>query len=243
MDNETKIRLQFNNSVNGAKKIEEYSKNLERLYGLVSALNKGQVAQLESNVGEINKQIKTTTKETTNLGNKFNSIFNIAKIGVLTKGIEKLFSSLTSASKKSSEYIENVNLLEVAYKNANETIEQSSERIETFIDKMAEVYGLDESRLTRQFGIFKQLANAMQLPAEEGERLSEIMVKMTNDVASLYNLPLDRASNALQSALVGQTRPINSSGLTLKNVMNKIVNTSKSGVRTITMLFKQEMAY
>ena len=108
---------------------------------------------------------------------------------------------------------------------------------------MAEVYGLDESRLTRQFGIFKQLANAMQLPAEEGERLSEIMVKMTNDVASLYNLDLERASNALQSALVGQTRPINSSGLTLKSVMNKIVNTSKSGVRVITMLFKQEMAY
>ncbi|MBO7079784.1 MAG: hypothetical protein J6W64_08265 [Bacilli bacterium] len=224
MDNETKIKLQFNNSVNGAKKIEEYSKNLEKLYGLVSALNKGQVAQLESSVGEINKQVKATTKETDNISKKFSNLFSIAKITAFTKGVKSLFSSLTSATKKSSEYIENVNLLEVAYKNANETIEESSARIETFIDKMSEVYGLDESRLTRQFGIFKQLANAMQLPAEEGERLSEIMVKMTNDVASLYNLDLERASNALQSALVGQTRPIR--GATGADITEKTLQTT-----------------
>ena len=34
------------------------------------------------------------------------------------------------------------------------------------------------------------------------------LAKMTNDIASLYNLDLNRALNALQSALSGQVRPI-----------------------------------
>ncbi|MBO7526260.1 MAG: hypothetical protein J6T74_00005, partial [Clostridia bacterium] len=118
-------------------------------------------------------------------------------------------------SKKSAEYIENINLLEVAYANIdkktgqfNEDIEVTSARIEKLVNNMAQVYGLDESRLARQFGIFKQMANAMDLPTETAEKLSEHLVKMSNDVASLYNLDLDRASNALQSALAGQVRPI-----------------------------------
>ena len=208
---ETKINVSFKNSVSGTNKLDKYATQLERIYSVVSALDKGQnkvLIEVQKSSIKTTKAMEQTEKATKSLGNQFKTAFNIAGITAFTHAATKLFTSLTKMGTKSSEYIENVNLLEVAYKNANETIEQSSERIETFIDKMAEVYGFDESRLTRQFGIFKQLANAMELPAQEGERLSEIMVKMTNDVASLYNLDLERASNALQSALVGQTRPI-----------------------------------
>jgi len=225
MNDETKIKLQFQNNVSGDKKLENYAKQLERIYGLVSALDKGQgLKKIDTNVKNININVKQTSENSKKLGTTFSNIFNIAKITAFTKAFQNLFAKLSSASKKSSEYIENVNLLEVAYKNANESIEDSSRRIEDFIDKMSDVYGLDESRLTRQFGIFKQLANAMQLPAEQGERLSEIMVKMTNDVASLYNLDLARASNALQSALVGQTRPIR--GATGADITEKTLQTT-----------------
>lgn len=211
MDNETKISLSFKNSITGNAKLDKYADQLERIYGVVSALDKGQSKTLkivQESAAKTTKKIKETENATAKLGKRFDSAFSVVGIAAFTNAATRLFTSLSKMATQSSSYIENVNLLEVAYKNANETIEESSERIETFIDKMAEVYGFDESRLTRQFGIFKQLANAMELPAEEGERLSEIMVKMTNDVASLYNLDLERASNALQSALVGQTRPI-----------------------------------
>lgn len=224
MDNETKIKIQFQNNVSGEKAIEKYAKELEKIYGLASSLNKGQLAQMTVSVNKAKDSVTETTESVKKLGSKFSNIFNVAKITAFTKAAEGLFTSLSRAATKSSAYIENVNLLEVAYKNANETIEESSQRIEAFIDKMSEAYGFDESRLTRQFGIFKQLANAMRLPAEEGERLSEIMVKMTNDVASLYNLDLERASNALQSALVGQTRPIR--GATGADITEKTLQTT-----------------
>lgn len=245
MNDETKISLQFNNTVNNQKKIDEYVKQLEKIYALTDGLkgNKDVLDKVNTNLAETNKQTKNISKNANSLEKAFKTAFNVAKITAFYQGLTKVWNSMTKYTNASSEYIENVNLLEVAYKNANETIEESSARIESFIDKMAELYGLDESSLTRQFGIFKQMANAMQLPTETAEHLSELMVKMTNDVASLYNLDLNRASNALQSALAGQVRPINFSGFTLKNVLKKIVNLCKKGVKVVTMLFKQEMVY
>jgi hypothetical protein len=108
---------------------------------------------------------------------------------------------------------------------------------------MTEMYGLDEDWLTRTTGIFKQLSNAMKLSVEQGTKLSKIMTQMSLDISSLYNLDVSKGSSVLQSALAGQTRPINFSGFTLKNVLKKIVNLCKKGVEVITMLFKQEMAY
>ena len=247
MDNETSISLQFKNNVYNQKKLDEYAKQLEKIYALTSALNDEKTTKTLSSINDTikstDKNTKDLKKNSKDLSKVFATAFSVGKIVAFGKAVQKVWNTTTKYVQASSSYIENVNLLEVAYKNANETIEQSSQRIEKFIDKMADLYGLDESNLTRQFGVFKQMANAMQLPTETAENLSEILVKMTNDVASLYNLDLNRASNALQSALTGQTRPIKSSGLTLKNVMNKIVNTSKSGVRVITRLFKQEMVY
>jgi len=77
-----------------------------------------------------------------------------------------------------------------------------------FIKKMSEMYGMDESWLTRTVGIFRQLSNAMNLSAENGERLSTLMTQMSLDISSLYNIDVEKASSTLQSALAGQTKPI-----------------------------------
>ena len=229
MDNETKIKLSFNNGVTGQKKLENYEKQLKSIYGYINGLkdnsSKAVLKNIDKSVKQLSKELDKTKQEVTDVSKTLKSAFSIKAIEGFAKGIFNLGKGMFQLSQKTSEYVENVNLLEVAYRNANETIEQSSKRIETYIDKMSEAYGLDESRLTRQFGIFKQLANAMQLPTETAENLSEIMVKMTNDIASLYNLPLDRASNALQSALAGQVRPIRSAtgaDITEKTLQNTV---------------------
>ena len=231
MDNETKISLSFKNSVTGEKKLEKYEERLENIYGLISGLNdsgtKEVVKKIIKGSDNVNKKTKETKNSSDKLSGSLKKAFNIGALAVYSKALHGLAKTFMQLSQKSTEYIENVNLLEVAYKNQNETIEQSSERIEKYIQKMADVYGLDESRLTRQFGIFKQLANAMQLPTETAENLSEIMVKMTNDIASLYNLDLNRASNALQSALAGQVRPIRSAtgaDITEKTLQNTVLD-------------------
>ena len=216
--NETNVKVSFSNSVTNAKKLDTYAEKLKEIYGILSAIDKGKMAQL----GDFNitlTKVKDNAKNLENSTSKFaknmNTAFSIGKILIFGKAIGKLVSGMNNLVQKSSSYIENINLLEVAYANIdkktgqfNEDIKETSARIEKLINNMADVYGFDESRLARSFGIFKQMANAMDLPTETAENLSELMVKMSNDVASLYNLDLSRAENALQSALAGQVRPI-----------------------------------
>ena len=229
MNEGSKIEIVFNNDVKNLNLLKQYEERLQNIYGFVKGLedpkSNAALSNLDKAAKQITPEMKKAKKETSSLGDMFKKAFKVGSVVAFSRAIYGLTKGFAQLSQKSVEYIENVNLLEVAYKNANESIEQSSNRIEKYIDKMAEVYGLDESRLTRQFGIFKQLANAMQLPTETAENLSEIMVKMTNDIASLYNLPLNRASNALQSALAGQVRPIRSAtgaDITEKTLQNTV---------------------
>lgn len=211
-DDATKVKVSFENKVSGSN-LNTYKKKLEEIYGLLSAIDKGQLAQLGEfniNVTKVSANTQNLEKGTSKIGKSLSTAFGISKLAIFGKMVTKLTKNIAGLTQKSSEYVENLNLLEVAYSNVNkktgefnEDIKVTSSRIEKLVDKMAEVYGLDESDLSRQFGIFKQLANAMELPTETAENLSELMVKMRQDIASLYNLDLDRAGNALQSALAG----------------------------------------
>lgn len=221
------ISLTFKNKIENLNELKKYEERLTKINSQISAIKSGQkgVTELEKETRTTQKAVDNTTKSVEKMGKQLNFAFNISAMTAYTKALTGLFTKLQQFTMKSVNYVENINLLEVAYHNANETIEESSARIEDFIDKMSEVYGLDESDLARKLGIFKQLANAMQLPTKEAEHLSELMVKMTNDIASLYNLDLNRASNALQSALAGQVRPIRSAtgaDITEKTLQNTV---------------------
>ena len=226
MENQ-EISIKFSNKINGDKQIKDYEKKLQSIYSLLSGIEKSQKVLDKSvkNVKELKEETDKTGKNIDKMTDQFNTAFNLKAMSTFLKNATGFFQKLTNMTQKSVSYVENINLLEVAYQNANEEIEESSKRIEDFVNKMARVYGLDESDLSRKLGIFKQLANAMKLPTEQAENLSELMVKMTNDIASLYNLDLNRASNALQSALAGQVRPIRTAtgaDITEKTLQNTV---------------------
>ena len=226
MENQ-EISIKFSNKINGDKQIKDYEKKLQSIYSLLSGIEKSQKVLDKSvkDVKELKEETDKTGKNIDKMTDQFNTVFNLKAMSIFLKNATGFFQKLTNMTQKSVSYVENINLLEVAYQNANEEIEESSKRIEDFVNKMAGIYGLDESDLSRKLGIFKQLANAMKLPTEQAENLSELMVKMTNDIASLYNLPLNRASNALQSALAGQVRPIRSAtgaDITEKTLQNTV---------------------
>ncbi len=235
MNDTQEVSIKFINTVTGDSKLKEYEKRLENIYGYISSIKAGQskaTKEVKNAVEGLGKEVDKTKEKTKGLSNTMKTAFNVAGIIATIKASAKLFKTLSQLVDLSSSYVENLNLLQVAYADIDEktgkfnrSIEETSEEIQNFIDKMADVYGLDESKLTRQFGIFRQLANAMKLPTETGSQLSELMVKMTNDIASLYNLPIDRASNALQSALAGQPRPIRlatGADITEKSLQNTV---------------------
>lgn len=233
MDNQTDVSIKFKNYVTGEKKLQTYAQTLATIKSVLTGINSGATKQIEASAkstSDISKDVKT-------ISNYTKLAFNYSTVREFSRSLSRVFQEMSRLVTKSSEYLENINLFQVAFDN-------NYVEADRFINKLTEMYGLDESWLTRTVGIFKQLSNAMNLSSEAGTNLSTLLTQMSIDISSLYNIDIERASSTLQSALAGQTKPINFSGFTLKNVLKKIVNTGKSGVKVMNNYsFKQEMAY
>lgn len=199
MNEQKEISLKFTNKVTGEAKLERYAQQLNVIKSAMSGFNSGTIKEVEQSASNISKISKDTDK----IGKKINFAFNYTIIRTFGRALKSVVTTMSSLVTQSSSFLEDFNLFQVAF-NGNY---RSAER---FVNKLSEMYGLDEGWLTRTTGIFKQLANAMDLSVESGEKLSELMTQMSIDISSLYNVDVDRASQVLQSALAGQTKPIRS---------------------------------
>lgn len=194
--NDTEVSLKFTNNITGEKKLERYANNLAKINTMLKGLDKGMISQLESS----SDSIQTISKGMSKTKNISEGLFSTAKIIAFTKTIKGLANNIMRLTSISATYLENMNLLDVAYKNDRTSADK-------FVNTLSEMYGLDESWGYRTVGIFKQLANAMGLADEVGTKLAETMTSFSIDIASLYNMDTSDAVSILQSALAGQTKP------------------------------------
>lgn len=212
MNNQTDVGIRFTNSVTGAKKVKEYAESLATIKSILSGIDAGTMKQVESSS-------ESLVKETKDLNKTVKTAFNYTMVREFARALSRTFQEMSRLVTKSSEYIENINLFQVAFDGNYQSAEK-------FVNKLTEMYGLDESWLTRTVGIFKQLSNAMELSTEQGTKLSTLLTQMSLDISSLYNVDIERASSTLQSALAGQTKPIR--GVTgadiTQNTLQKTLN-------------------
>lgn len=219
--NDTEVSLKFNNVIKNEAKLDEYIKKLEKVKALSQGINVGMLQEANKTIKQLDKnkkKVKDVNNETgslagiiKNLASNFKSIKAtgiLTLVTLLTRGLSKLVEIGVKNTKLSFDYLENLNLFAVAFKQVNKTVEESSRSAIKFTNTLSEMYGLDESWVVRTTGKFKQLANAMNLGVETGEKLSKLLTQMSLDLASLYNVDIDRASSVLQSSLAGQTKPI-----------------------------------
>lgn len=198
MDNQTEVSIKFHNSITNMPRLEKYAETLGIIKSALSGIDKEKVDVIE----KTSNDMKDMKKETKQIGDYVKSAFNYSRIREFSRALQRTFKVMSSLSKKSADYLENFNLFEVAF-------DGSYQQAEKFVNKLTEMYGLDESRLTRTVGIFKQLSNAMGLSVEQGTKLATLLTQMSLDISSLYNIDeFENATAVLQSALAGQTKPI-----------------------------------
>lgn len=168
--------------------------------------------QIKFNMDDVGKSIDEGKKKLSNLNSTASSFqkniktaFSTSAIISWTSLIQKSISTLISVTKAQSEYIENLNLLKVSFGD-------SSNEAEKLINSLSDIVGLDESNITRQLGVYRQLADALNMPTTAANTLSENLLKLQLDISSLYNIDFKTAGEKLSSALTGQTKPIRSLG-------------------------------
>lgn len=202
MDNQTTVSIKFTNNVTGQKKLEEYAETLKMINSFLSSIDIGKSSALEQAAKNTNNISSNETKDNMkDISKSLKDIFGTSKIIAFSKVFGKVVKDISTFTRKSANYIENWNLLDVSFQNNTVSAEK-------FVNTLSEMYGLDESWGYRTVGIFKQLANAMGLTEEVGTQLSKVLTQLAIDTSSLYNIDIEDTVSILQSALAGQTKPV-----------------------------------
>lgn len=197
MNNATDIGISFKNSISGEKKLERYAETLTKINGALSGITKGkakEVEQVANNIKQVDK-VKESSKDIKG------GLLDLASITALVHSFKTLTKTFSQMVSQSANYLENMNLLDVAFNN-------DTNEAKKFVNTLTEMYGLDESWGYKTIGLFKQLSNAMGLADETGTTLAKTLTALSIDLASLYNVNTQSAVEKLTSALAGQTKPV-----------------------------------
>lgn len=187
-------------------------------------------------------QAHTGINRLTGSSNKLKSVFSI-----LTG--YKIGSFLATGAQEAIHFTEVLNMFTVAMGESNEVADK-------FVDTIQEMYGLDPTNIMRYTAMFYQLASAVDTPTEAAEKMSMGLTKMTVDIASLFDMPINTVMENLSSGMQGMTRAVRKYGMDLRvttlqqtalslGISRQVENMSEAdrqGLRYITMMRQASIA-
>ena len=160
--------------------------------------------------------LSTGFKKLSSLGNSFSKTMHTgaSSIKQLTTAASALSGValgkvFADATKEAIDYYETLNLFQVAMKGS---IEQGNE----FINTISEWYGLDPKNLMQYTGIFYEMAYAVGAPDKAAQQLSTSLTALSVDLASLFNVDVEKVTNNLTSGIRGMSRAVVKYGLDLR---------------------------
>ena len=236
--------------------------------GSADATNKSTSAhkRLNSTLKEMNKQHSNLKSAISSIGRTFaaqaNSVrsFDTSLKGLnsTSKLLKNALTALTSipisqwlaeAAKQSISYTENLNLFNVAM---GDSVDEGI----AFVDQMSEIYGMDPSNLLRYAGNFYQLSDAIDMNSASASKLSLSLVKATNDISSLFNIPIEKVFEDLSSGMQGMSRAVRKYGMDIRATtlqqtalslgitenVETMSEANRQGLRFITMMHQASNA-
>lgn len=156
------------------------------------------VSNLAAKVGELSSKLKSLKSGTSVL----KQLVGVISAGALAKG-------MASAIKESIDMVEAYNLFTVAM---GDSIDMGQE----FVSRMSEVYGMDPKNIYNTAGYFYQLTDAIGMTDDASATMSLSLTKMSNDLASLFNMDVATVSENLASGMQGMTRAVRKYGMDIR---------------------------
>jgi hypothetical protein len=161
-------------------------------------------------------------------------LFGFAKLGVNLYMMRRMGRFMANLVQAGSDYTETLNLWQVAMRNNLDVADQ-------FINKMNKAYGISSKNLMNAQATFKNMIGSLgQISDQTAYTLSEALVQMTADYASLYNRTLQSAVENMQSMLAGQVRPIRAAGLDITETTLYMFYQQLGGTKSMRQLNRTE---
>ena len=181
---------------------------------------------ITANMAKAKNEVNSFKKSVDVLGSSIKEAFESSAIIGWASTLKNITETMIKATEAEAEYVESMNLLQVAYRQDTEEGKKLLANTDELIATLKNFYGLDESKLVSQLGVYKQMTSAMGLTNSASAQLSEGLIKLQEDVSSLYNLDFSTVGKKFQSALAGQARALYSLGvdITKTNLQQELYN-------------------
>ena len=139
------IKLSFRNTITNKKSLEEYSKTLEKLNSILVGIDNGKLNQVAQATRSITKTRTETEKlnQQQQLMKKADTIINISALNQLMRSFGRVINTMSSMTRQSATFLENMNLLDVAFNN--NTVEADK-----LVNRFSEMYGLDDHSICKK---------------------------------------------------------------------------------------------
>lgn len=167
------------------------------------------LSQALRGLGNLFTREKNSIVSLTSSFTRHNRVLGITKrlfAGITGLQLAKWYMDLAYSSAAA---IENLNLFTVA-------MGDSLDRGLEFIKQMQEIYGMDPSNLYRYSGYFYQLTDAIGMSDKASTSLSLSLTKASNDIASLFNVPIEHVVENLASGMQGMSRAVREYGMDIR---------------------------
>lgn len=155
------------------------------------------------NTGSKLKGMETKLKDSASAANLLKGAFRGIASVISSISLSKL---LADAVENSVAYVETLNLFNVA-------LGDLTTKATKFTNVMSEQLGLDPETIMRSVGTYQNLAQSMGMAAETAYLMATNFAKLGVDMSSLWNTTSEQSLQALESGMVGLSKPIRAYGV------------------------------
>ena len=153
--------------------------------------------------------------------------------------VKRAGKTIYSFVKKSSEYMENVNLFTVS-------MGEYADEAQKYAESVGEVMGIDPGEWMRNQGVFMTLATGFGVAGDRAAVMSKNLTQLGYDLSSFFNIEYEDAMKKLQSGLSGELEPLRRIGYDLSQA--KLEATAlelgiDKAVSSMTQAEKAELRY
>lgn len=204
--------------------IKEATKSMDTLINHIESLQKSLKNTINSTgTNKLKQNIDSSVKQIGTFKNAFNfgdMAKSALKLGAVFTAVKKSFGFIKDATKANMDMIETQNLFEVQmgkvvdqYGNLDEAQSQYYTKAMAFQDEMNEKLATNKTELQKYQAMYFGMLKSQGVNEDASYMMSESLTKAGYDIASLYNLSVDKAMEKLKSGIAGQTRPLRDIGV------------------------------
>ena len=252
-----------------------YINNMSKLEKALGKLNNVDIASLSAKIKELAVAFKPLADEMQKVANGFSSFPDkIQKLIKSTNEIPKAnnrasfsftdlyhkintvirgFKTLYSTIEKSNDYIENVNLFEVAMgeyasdgmiypEKVKKALGEASQGAMDYAELVSEAMGVDTSEWIRSQGIFMTMATGFGIAGDRAAQMSSNLTQLGYDLSSFYNMDIEDAMAKLKSGLAGELEPLRAIGYDLSQAKLEAIALQLGIDKSVTSMTQAEKA-